>query len=113
MKFETRYISCVSATFELSNKSIYFSETKYDVKVDGKIVLKDVNTNVFSIYNLEPNRDYVVSIDDYELKIHTLNVSLILHSKILRERLELRALLVPLAPLVLLDPLALLEPLAL
>ena len=81
MKFETRYISCVSATFELSNKSIYFSETKYDVKVDGKIVLKDVNTNVFSIYNLEPNRDYVVSIDDYELKIHTLNVSLILHSK--------------------------------
>ena len=55
MKFEARYISCVSATFELSNKSIYFSETKYDVKVDGKVVLKDVNTNVFSIYNLEPN----------------------------------------------------------
>ena len=57
-------LSCVSATFELDNKDIYYSKEKYDVFLDDKKVLSNVKTNVFSLYNLSPNTNYVVKVNN-------------------------------------------------
>lgn len=81
MKFKALFISATSACFELVNKDIYYSSKKFDVYLNDELKLVDVDTNVFSLYNLEPNREYVVRVDDYELTFYTDNVSVILHSK--------------------------------
>lgn len=51
-----------SITVELNNKHIYFSDQPYDVTLDGKVVLKDVKTNVFSLYNLTPSTTYELKV---------------------------------------------------
>lgn len=81
MKFNALFVSATSACFELVNNDIYFCKDKYDVLVNGKKVLTDINTNVFSIYDLVPNRKYEIQIGNDKLEITTKNVSLILHSK--------------------------------
>ena len=57
-------LSCVSATFELENKDIYYSLEKYDVFLNDEKVLCDVKTNVFSLYDLTPNTNYTVKVND-------------------------------------------------
>ena len=71
MKFNVVFKSSRSFTFELDNKEIYFSNQPYDVSIDGKKVLESIKTNVFSVYNLEPNTTYNVSIDDFSLEVST------------------------------------------
>ena len=58
MKFELLHLTPVSASFELQNSSIYFSEEPYDVILNGKTVLFAVKTNVFSLFDLEDDTDY-------------------------------------------------------
>lgn len=69
------YISSVSATLELDNQDIYYSSEKYDVILNGEKVLMGVNTNVFSLYNLTPNTNYKVMVNNKEVEFKTLNVS--------------------------------------
>ena len=73
-------LSCVSATFELDNKDIYYSKEKYDVFLDDKKVLSDVKTNVFSLYNLSPNTNYVVKVNNRVFSFLTPKVSEIISS---------------------------------
>lgn len=80
MRFEVLFVSPTSACFELVNDEVYYSSKKYDVYLNGKLALKDVETNVFSLYNLLPNRDYEVRVENDSLNIHTNNVSCIIHS---------------------------------
>ena len=75
------YLSSVSATFELVNNDIYYSKEKYDVFLNGKLVLSQINTNVFSLYDLTPNTEYVVKINEKELSFKTREVSEIVSTK--------------------------------
>ncbi len=79
MLFKALFIGQLSASFELDNNDIYYAEKSFDVLLDGKIVLKDNKTNVFSIYGLEPDKEYKVSIDEDDVIIHTLPASMIVH----------------------------------
>ena len=52
MKANVIFKSCASVSVEIENNLPYFTGFKYDVYLDGKLALKDVETNVFSIYDL-------------------------------------------------------------
>ena len=62
MKFHILYVSSVSACFELENSSPYYSETAYDVTVNGAPALMGERTNVFSLFDLEPGETYSVAV---------------------------------------------------
>ncbi|CCV64097.1 Glycoside hydrolase family 28 [Alteracholeplasma palmae J233] len=62
MKFNLVFKSSRSFTFELDNKDIYFNKEKFDVLVNGKVELSGINTNVFSIYNLDSNTEYAITV---------------------------------------------------
>lgn len=64
--FKLIFKSSRSFTFELDNKDIYYSPSPFDVRLNGKTVLTHVKTNVFSVYGLEPNTEYTISILDHE-----------------------------------------------
>ena len=53
-----------SAVFELCNKSCYYSPAPFTVLLDGKPVVQECKTNVFSLYGLEPGREYTVRVQD-------------------------------------------------
>ncbi|MGM9858750.1 MAG: glycoside hydrolase family 28 protein [Bacilli bacterium] len=73
------FISSVSVTIELENKELYYSSNSYDVRVNGDIVLKDINTNVFSLFSLNPNTSYIISVNGEEdIQIQTDEVSQII-----------------------------------
>lgn len=59
------YIGSVSACFELENFSPYYSEGEYSVSLDGK-ALFTANTNVFSLFSLEPGREYLLEVSGQE-----------------------------------------------
>lgn len=76
------FISSVSVTIELENKELYYSTNSYDVKVNGAVYLKNINTNVFSLFSLTPNTEYVISVDgEDDIHIITDEVSEIISSK--------------------------------
>lgn len=77
MQFKNIYTSSVSACFELSNDTIFYSEKKFDVMLNGKKVLES-ETNVFSVYNLSPNTEYTISTtldEQFSLTFKTLSES--------------------------------------
>ena len=59
-------ITPFSCSIEIENTSNvispYYSLEKYDVYVNGELKLQQNNTNVFSIYELNPSTDYHVEI---------------------------------------------------
>jgi polygalacturonase len=79
MKFQSLYIGAMSASFELSNSAIYYAPEAYDVRLDGQIALEGQKTNVFSLFDLEPDKDYLVAVGADEVKIHTRKVSMVIH----------------------------------
>lgn len=81
MKVKLLFASAVSACFELENETIYYAEKEFDVYLDGKLAIKGEKRNVFSIFNLEPGRSYVLKVGDFELPFKTEDVSLTLHMK--------------------------------
>lgn len=81
MKFKLLYASPVSATFELDSASIFFAPRRFDVFLDGKMVLQGCQNNVFSLFRLAPNTNYSVRIDDGVLAFKTQEASLFLHSR--------------------------------
>jgi polygalacturonase len=66
------YQSSRSLAFELENDAIYQSPKPYDVRVNGTLVLPQVSTNVFSLFDLEPDRVYHVEADTQSLTAATL-----------------------------------------
>lgn len=76
MQFSNIFVSSVSMCFELNNDTVYYSEKPFGVILDGKEI-KRVNTNVFSIFDLQPNTEYEIrtTLSDYSLKVKTLEES--------------------------------------
>ena len=72
MKFHNLYVSSVSACFELENTSPYYAEDTFDVTVNGAPALKGVRTNVFSLFDLNPETEYAVGIGTDTVTITTL-----------------------------------------
>ncbi len=54
---KTLFISSGSACFEWKNELPYYAEKEYTIYLNGKAVLKS-NTNVFSLFGLEPDTTY-------------------------------------------------------
>lgn len=73
MKFNLIYISSVSACFELQNDTIYYSEKPFKLTLNGNVLKKEYNTNVFSLFDLSPDTEYILStsLSDFELKFKT------------------------------------------
>ena len=59
--FKQLFVSSVSACFELENKNPYYSPEKYTVYLNGAAV-EEKDSNVFSLFNLEPDTQYTVSV---------------------------------------------------
>ena len=57
------YSSAVSACFERDNLSPYYAPAPFTVYLDGEEVAQ-VNTNVFSLFDLQPNRTYTLTLSD-------------------------------------------------
>ncbi len=57
------FISSVSAAFEWQNENPYYKGEKYAVYLNGKEAFSG-DTNIFSLYSLEPNTEYTLSFDD-------------------------------------------------
>lgn len=74
--FKLIFKSSRSFTFELDNQAIYYSDRAFDVFLNDTLVLRDVKTNVFSIYNLMPNQKYTVRLADFEATFKTESESL-------------------------------------
>ncbi len=72
MNFHLLYASSVSACFELENTSAYYTETAFDVAVNGAPALTGVRTNVFSLFELTPETEYTVTVGDTSLTFSTM-----------------------------------------
>lgn len=71
MIFHCLYVSSVSACFELENSAPYYAETAYDVTVNGAPALSGVRTNVFSLFDLQPDTEYCVTIGEHSVTVNT------------------------------------------
>lgn len=73
MMFKSLFTSATSACFELENTNPYYAPEKYQVIVNGKKDDKVWESNVFSLFNLTPNSDYVIgtTLSDYTITVHT------------------------------------------
>ena len=58
------FIGSVSACFELDNKLAYYAESAYTVTLNGE-KLYTADTNVFSVYGLEPKREYLLEVSGH------------------------------------------------
>ena len=71
MKFQTLFVSSVSACFELENTAPYYAESPFDVTVNGAPALLGVRTNVFSLFDLKPDTEYRVGIGEDTVCVKT------------------------------------------
>ena len=72
--FHSIYVGSTSACFELDNRAPFLSPAPYSVVLDGVEKLSS-NENVFSLFDLAPDRDYSVALsmgnEEACLAIHT------------------------------------------
>ena len=59
--FHLIYVGSASACFELDNDAPFYAPAPYTVLLNGETALKG-GENVFSLYDLEPDRDYEVTV---------------------------------------------------
>ena len=78
--FKKLFVSSTSACFELENTTPYYSPVSYKVLLGGKVV-GVFDTNVFSVFNLEPNSEYEVVAAGKALKFKTLSESAVVDVK--------------------------------
>ncbi len=71
MKFHILSVSSVSACFELDNSLPYYADSAFDVAVDGAPALLGVRTNVFSLFDLTPDREYTVTVEGDSVTFRT------------------------------------------
>lgn len=71
--FKQLFVSGTTACFELENTNPYYAPEKYRVTVNGVITDKIWESNVFSLFNLQPDTTYVIgtTLDSATLTIHT------------------------------------------
>jgi len=65
------FVSSVSVCIEKEDFSSYYSEKKYNVYLNDKLVLEKKEENVFSLYNLIPNTEYTVKVLGKTLRFKT------------------------------------------
>lgn len=63
------YIGPSSACFELENHASYFSPLPYRLALNGE-ELPGGNTNVFSLFNLQPDREYTLTLTQGEQQLN-------------------------------------------
>lgn len=63
--------SSTSVSVELINQDVYFTKEAYNVSLNNEVKLKDVKTNVFSLYGLSPNTQYQIKVGDKTLDFIT------------------------------------------
>ena len=64
MKFNIIVKTSTSLTIELRNNEIVTSSVSYDVFLNDVKILEKRHENVFSLYNLKPNTEYIIKIVD-------------------------------------------------
>lgn len=69
-----------TASIELLTNNPYYYDSNYDVYVNGELAFSD-NRNVITLYDLNPNTNYLVCILNKEIKFKTLDESLCLNVK--------------------------------
>lgn len=62
MDFKILEISVRSVTLEMLNKLAYYTDKPYDVYINGELRLEKQNKNIVSLYNLQPNETYEVTV---------------------------------------------------
>lgn len=62
MDFNIIYLGTRSVTIELINDSPYAPNENYEVYVNDEVYNSNVNTNIYSIYGLEPDRIYNITV---------------------------------------------------
>lgn len=72
------FLSSMSISIELLNDDCYYTK-EYDVYLDDEFLFKN-NTNTFSIYDLNPNQEYKLKINNEEIKFITLNKNIVLYN---------------------------------
>ena len=71
--FKKLFVSCTTACFEFANTNPYrHPDGKYTIFVNG-VKAGEADTNVFSVYNLEPATEYVITVsnDEHTVRIKT------------------------------------------
>lgn len=68
--FDIIFKSSTSIAIEMKNTDVYTTDP-YNIALDGKCVASDVKTNVYSLYDLIPNRTYILTINDHSIKFTT------------------------------------------
>lgn len=56
-------VTPVSVSIEVNNKDIYYASKPYNVLLDNEIVLKKVNSNVVTLFDLKPDTQYRITIN--------------------------------------------------
>ena len=68
--FDIIFQTSTSVTLEMLNNDAFYT-TPYDIKLNGEIVARGVDTNVYSLYELTPNTEYVIEINGERVKFAT------------------------------------------
>ena len=68
--FNILFVSSTSVTFEIDNNDVY-KTNPYTVKLNGEIVEESIDNNVYSLFNLVPNTEYVLDINGNKKKFIT------------------------------------------
>ncbi len=68
--FDIIFKSSTSVTLEMKNKDVY-NTNPYDIVLNGNVVATQVTTNVYSLYHLKPNTEYVVEIAGFKQTFQT------------------------------------------
>lgn len=72
MEFKVIYISNSSATIEIVNNNPFNTLEEYSVYVNDILYKDNINTNIFSIFNLESNKDYKITVKASTETSHTI-----------------------------------------
>lgn len=68
--FKKLFVSSVSACFELKNDDPYYNKKAYTVLLNGEPVGGERTENVFSLFNLEPDTEYTVSLSTCKFSLN-------------------------------------------
>lgn len=78
-KMKILFLTARAATFELESDTVYYAEKPYKVAVNGNVHLKKFDTNVFSLYDLEPDTEYLVNAGNEQMVLKTPSESVTLN----------------------------------
>lgn len=74
-------VTARSATFALNNDSAYYAPSPFEVKLCGRVVREGEERNVFSLFNLSPDTEYVAEACGKKVTFRTAEENLFLSVK--------------------------------